>query len=217
MAKTTAALLSFEGSGQVAKTLVYARWRGVQYARRHVVPANPRTTAQTLVRNTFAALREMWKLAPALVVAPWDEFARGRPFTGMNKFVGENLRVVRGELDMNNFIGSPGARGGPPPVSVTAVTGANAGEVSVTIVAPASPPGWAVTQAVACAFPDFVPDSIFSGPFVAGFDAATPFVIVLAGLPAGVNCQVAGWLQWEKPDGSVAYSVGITDQAVSDV
>lgn len=215
MAKTQAPLLSFGAGGQIAKSLVYSSWRGIKYARRHVVPANPNTTAQQTTRTTFALLREMWKLAPVLVQDPWNAFAQGRPFTGMNKFVGENLRVMRGEPDMNLFIGSPGAKGGPAPVSVVAATGTNAGEVTATIVPPSPPPGWTLTSAVACAFPDGDPAGFFTGPFVAGEDTTSTYVITLAGLGAAVDCQVAGWLKWEKPDGSVAYSVGITDQATS--
>src|SRR5262245_18965190 len=100
MSKTTAPLLSFDAAGSIGKTVVYSRWRGVSYARRHVVPANPNTTAQQEVRSTFALLREMSKLAPTLALAPWDAFAKGRPFTGMNKFVGENVRVLKGAANM---------------------------------------------------------------------------------------------------------------------
>ena len=107
MAKTTAPLLSFGANGQIAKTQVYASWRGVKYSRRYVVPANPRTTAQQLTRTTFAFMREMWKVAPSGLKAPWDAFATGKPFLGLNKFVGENIRVLRSQPDMANFIGSP--------------------------------------------------------------------------------------------------------------
>src|SRR5690606_27546113 len=88
MGKTTAPLLSFDASGTLAKTVVYSRWRGISYARRHVIPANPRTIPQQFNRLAFATLREMWKVAPPAAQAPWDAFATGRPFTGMNAFIG---------------------------------------------------------------------------------------------------------------------------------
>src|SRR3546814_12612164 len=85
MAKTTAPLLSFGADGQIAKTMVYSKWKGIPYVRRHVVPANPQTVAQQLTRTTFSQLREMWKIAPAIAQLPWDTFAIGRPFLGLNK------------------------------------------------------------------------------------------------------------------------------------
>lgn len=216
MARLRGPLLSFGAEGQIAKTMVTATWRGVKYAREYVVPANPRTQAQQDIRTLFAYLREMWKLAPAEVLATWNSFAQGRPFTGMNKFIGENVRVMKFETDMNNFIGSPGSKGGLPPVTFNAATGTSPGEVVATFTVPSAPPGWALTKAVAVAFPDADPTGIFTGPFVQGTDNSSPYEITLGGLGAGVACQVAGWLVWTKPNGDLAYSVGITDQATSD-
>src|SRR3546814_4148752 len=78
MAKTTAPLLSFGADGQIAKTMVYSKWKGIPYVRRHVVPANPQTVAQQLTRTTFSKLREMWKIAPAIAPLQRDNFAIGR-------------------------------------------------------------------------------------------------------------------------------------------
>lgn len=215
MAKLTGPILSFGARGSIGKTIVASKWRGVAYARQHVVPANPRTTAQQAVRTLFAYLREMWKLAPSEVAPAWDSFAQGRPFTGMNKFIGENVRVLNGEIVMDNFIGSPGSKGGPAPVSVAAVTGGASGEIDVTVTVPTIPPGWAITKVVAIGFPDANPTGIFLGPFVQATDAAAPYQPDLTGLGSAVPCQVAAWIVWTKPDGSAAYSVSITDQATS--
>lgn len=215
MAKTTAPLLSFGGSGQVGQTLVYGSWRGIPYVRRHVIPANPRTAAQQTTRTTFAMLREMFKVAPTLLREPWDAFAEGRPFIGFNAYIGENLRVLRGEALMTNYIGSPGARGGLPPVSVVATPGANSGDIDVAFTNPDPPPGWTITGEVAVAFPDQDPAADFGGPIVAQENDPPTGSLVLSGLPAGTSCITAAWLVWEKPNGDVAYSVGITDTVMS--
>lgn len=216
MAKLTGPLLSFGATGAIGKTLVAAKWRGVPYARQYVKPANPQTTAQQTVRTTFALLREMWKLAPAQMIAAWNAFARGRPFTGMNKLVGENIRVLNGEPDMANFIASPGAAGGLAPLTFVAVTGTVAGSVDCTFTVPATPSGWTLTKAVAIGFVDQDPSGIFQGPIAVGEDASAPYAVTLTGLPAGQNCICCGWLVWTKPDGSLAYSVSLTDAAVAD-
>lgn len=213
MSKTTAPLLSFSAQGQIGKTMVASSWKGVKYMRRYVIPANPNTLAQQSVRKCFALLREMYKLAPQLLTAPWDAFAQGRPLTGMNKFVGENVRVLNGRPDMDNFIGSPGAKGGLPPTSITPdVSVAN--EIKVDFVVPAPPPGWTLAAAVAYAFLDQDPAGFFIGPISAGEDTAGPaYSVTLAGLTTGEVYQVGGFLKWTKPDGSFAYSVSLADQA----
>lgn len=214
MAKLTGPLLSMGARGQIGKTLVVAKWRGIQYARQHVIPANPRTVAQQANRTRFALLREMWKLAPALLQAPWTAFATGRPFLNSNKFVGENNRVLNGEADMTLFIGSPGARGGLPPDGVSAAPNANPGELVVTVDVPAQlPVGWTITQAVAVGFLQQDPVGIFTGPLVTAFDAAAPYTPTLQGLPSGDPCVVAAWIEYEKPDGLAAYSVSLSDVA----
>jgi hypothetical protein len=209
MAKTTAPMLSFGARGQIGKAMVASSWRGVKYMRQHVIPANPRTTAQQTVRTTFALLREMWKLAPTLVKAPWDAFAKGRPFTGMNKFVGENVRVLNGELTMDNFIGSPGAGGGLPPDDVVLAT-PGAGDITATFTVPAAPDGWALAAAVAFAFKDQDPSAFFEGVFTAAEDVAGPaYVVALNDVGPAGDYKVASYLRWTKPDGALAYSVSL--------
>lgn len=51
MAKLKAPLLSFGASGQIAKSLVYFAWKGLNVVRQHVVPANPNTASQQTQRG----------------------------------------------------------------------------------------------------------------------------------------------------------------------
>lgn len=214
MAKTRAPALSFGAGGQIGKTMVFSKWRGVNYVRQHVIPSNPQTAAQQAVRKSFALLREIFKLAPAALVAPWNSFAQGRPFTGMNKFVGENQRVIQGQADISNFIASPGAKGGLPPTNLT-LTSPVAGEVHVAVDLPVLPDGWANASLVAVALQQQAPDGFFTGGVnvtevtVAPFDAAD-----ITGLTTGETYVVAAFLSQTKPDGSLAYSVSISDTIV---
>ena len=216
MAKLNGAFLSFGAHGSIGKTLTVSKWRGIPYAKSYTVPSNPRTAAQQANRALFAYLREMWKLGPSKFQETWNAFAQGRPFTGFNKAVGENVRVLQAQVDLNNYIASPGSGGGSAPQSFNAVPGSNAGEIVATVVPPATPSGWTLVEAVAVAFPDADPTGIFTGPFVQGSDASAPYSITLTDLPPGELCQVRGWLKWQKPDLSFAYSVSLGDQAVAD-
>lgn len=217
MAKLSGPLLSFGARGQLGKSMVTSKWRGIAYARAYTIPANPRTTAQQENRTRFAFMTEAWKLAPAAVRAPWDAFTKGRPFTPQNKFVGENNRLLVGETDLTNSIASPGARGGLPPISVTAATGVVAGEITVTIVPPSQlPDGWTIVECGAAAVPQQDPVGLFTGPFVAGTDTTNPYVITLGGFTAASTVQAWGWVVYLKPDGLNAYSVSLSDEAVAD-
>lgn len=215
MAKTNAPLLSFGGSGKIGNTLVFSKWKGIPYVRQHVVPANPQTAAQMVIRRTFALLREMWKIAPSELLETWNAHAAGRPLTGMNKYVGENVRVLKNDVNMDDFIGSPGARGGLSPKSFEAQTGLASGEINTTFVAPDIPDGWTLTRSVAIAFKDQAPDGIFTGTIEQAVDETAPYAPVFTGLEPSAMYQVVGWLVWTKPNGDLAYSVGITDQAAA--
>lgn len=216
MAKLTGPLLSFGARGQIGKAMVTASWRGISYARQYVIPSNPRTTAQQANRTRFAFLREMHKLSSAIIRAPWDAFATGRPFTGVNKFVGENNRLLVGESDLAQMIMSPGARGGLPPVSVTATTGSGSGEIDVSIVPPSQlPDGWLIQECAAAAVWDQDPVGLFDGPIASDIEATAPYDITLTGMGSAVPCMVFGWVVYEKPDGKLAYSVSIADPATS--
>ncbi len=218
MAKINGPLLSLGGGGQIGKTVVFSSWKGIKYARQYVVPANPRTTAQVENRTRFAMLREMFKLSPSEVRAPFAAFVQGRPLTPDNKFVGENNRLLVGQVDLAAMNMSPGAKGGLPPVSVAAAAGAASGEIDVTVVPPSQLPlGWEIVECAAAAVVDQDPIGIFSGPFVAGTDAIDPYVITLAGMGSAVDCMAFGWVVYEKADGQLAYSVSLSDAVTSAI
>jgi len=207
MAKTTAPLLSFSASGQIAKTQVYSKWKGRGYVRRHVVPSNPQTAEQTLTRNAFTWLQSVYKLAPALVTAPWEAYAGGLVMTSRNAFTKSNLPILRPATDLSVMNMSPGALGGLPPATVVATPGA--GQLSIAITAPATvPTGWTIAKAVAAVILDQNPQSDSDYTIDAGEDATSTYAVVLTGLDAALY-QVFGWLVWTRPDGKLAYSPSV--------
>lgn len=207
MAKTTAPLLSFDARGQIGKTQVYGSWKGRSYARRHVIPANPQSTEQTITRNAFAFLQSVYKQAPALATDPWEAYAKGAVMTARNAFTKFNLPVLRGEADLNNMVLSPGAKGGPPPASATPTPGV--GQVSIAVAAPAVlPQGWTIYSAIAAVIRDQDPDSGVLFDITAGEDLTSTYAIVLTDLGAHLY-QYRAWLKWNRPDGTFAYSPSI--------
>lgn len=209
MSKVTAPLLSFGASGAIAKTQVYASWRGIAYVRRFVVPANPRSVGQTLTRDIFTGLELRWKQSGALVRETWDRFAVGQKFVGRNAYIGKNISILRPESDLAFYIGSPGAKGGLPATSMT-VTGVAGGGLEVVIVPPAPPLGWTLQAAVASALVDQAPDAAVADVIEEGEDLVTPYQVDFTGLPLVLH-QVSAWLRWTKPDNSIAFGPSIND------
>lgn len=207
MAKTTAPLLSFGASGAIADAMVFSTWRGIPYVRRFVIPQNPRTTGQVLTRDIFSMLSTMWKLSGSLAIAPWTTFVVSKPLTDRNAMMGKNIASLRGDADMTDFIGSPGARGGLPPDTFIVTPGV--ATLTIDFTNPAAPSGWTLESAVAVAFPDQAPEATFIGGGDEGEDAVAQVQVVLTGLDTVLHL-VAGWLRWTKPDGLTAYGASLT-------
>lgn len=60
MALVNGPLFSLSASGQLGKALVYSRWKGRDYVREYVIPANPRTLPQFLQRGLLTAASRWW-------------------------------------------------------------------------------------------------------------------------------------------------------------
>lgn len=211
MAKITAPFLSFGATGSLAKTLVASKWKGRPYMRRHVVPANPQTTAQTTTRTTFSNASEIWKQMGSIGVAPWDRFAQGQVLTGRNAFMGRWVETNRGQADLAAAVFSPGAKGGLPPVTLALTAGST--QITVDTTNPSAPTGWTLTAMQCIAIRDQDPETGVLFTTTEGEDAVTFNQVVLSGLTASVLYQVGAWLKWTKPDGSIAYSPSSLDSA----
>ena len=203
MAKVTAPLLSFGAGGQVAKSLVYATWKGQPYVRRHVIPANPQSIAQTLTRDTFSNANAIWKLMGALAISPWDRFAQGQVLTGRNAFVSSFVKLNRAQVDLSAMVFSPGAKGGLPADSILATPGVDS--ITLDFTVPTPPTGWTLEAAIGAAIVDGDPATITDFTTVVVEDVAAPFSVVLTGLTTVGLHHWGGWLRWAKPDGSIAY------------
>lgn len=208
MAKVTGGLLSLGARGTVGDTLTFAAWKGQPYVRQRVVPANPKTTAQVSTRTAFNFAVQVWKNAGPLLRAPWNRAAAGASVLGDNLFIGSFVSNVRGETDLQSMIFSDGAKGGPAPVSVTPTPGDD--QVTVVVVPPTPPTGWSVSKCVAAVIPDqdysTDPPDYYS---VEASDDTDPYSIVLSGLQDATDYVGGGWIEYAKPDGSVAYSTSI--------
>jgi len=213
MAKPTAPLLSFHGSGSIAKTLVYASWRGRNYVRQHVIPSNPRTTSQTTTRNVFTNLQEIYKRMSPTNTEVWDDFTKGQPLTSRNAFTQFNLPSIKVTPTFTGWVASPGTRAGLP-FATAAVTSPSAGVARLTWTAPTPPTGWTVVQAVLTVILQGDMSMLTFDP--RSFEAAgASSPLNLSSLATGTYVWSA-FLEWVRPDGQLATGPSVTGtQAVA--
>jgi len=207
MAKTTAPLFGFDAAGSLGKSIVFSRWRGRSYVRRHQVPANPQSSEQTVTRSLFSWLNGVYKIAPSQVLDVWQAAAQGKALTDRNAWIKANLPFLRSETDLNNIVISGGARGGIPPISITVTPGND--QLTIACAEPTTlPDGWTITKAVLAAIEDQNPQVDADYKITAVDDLATPFSQVVA-LKNATLYQCAAWLVYTRPDGSLAYSASV--------
>lgn len=217
MSKVTAPLLGFGAAGQIGKTQVYSKWRGVPYARRYVVPANPNSTEQVKTRSAFNFINQVWKVLDVAVQAPWTAFAKGKPLTDRNAFIKSNLAALRGTIavpviTLAGFVACPGVNAGLAAVSlVTADGGGHL--ITATLTAPALPTGWTIVAQHAIAI--LQQDAKTGTNYISHYatDAVTPFT-------ASINVDVAGtfavfsFFEYTKPDSTTAYSPSLYSEQI---
>ncbi|GAI96306.1 unnamed protein product [marine sediment metagenome] len=96
MAKTKGPLFSISASGALAKTLVYGDWKGIDYVRQYVIPANPKTADQQEQRGFFSAAIDAWHIDGYTEddVTAWNLYALAQKIaaSGFNMFV--KLKVL---------------------------------------------------------------------------------------------------------------------------
>lgn len=209
MAKTTAPLLSFEAGGQIAKTQVYATWKGRPYVRRYVVPANPQTAAQTATRSVFAFLNALWKFLPAGATSAWALYADGFRITDRNAWLKANISALRLQADLDAMTISPAAKSGFMAAGMVITPGD--GTLTVAVTPPDLPVGWTVTQVNVLAIPQQDPNTGDDFAVAFGFDETDPYSVALTGLVNATEYLVGAWFEYAKPDGSPAYGQSLQD------
>ncbi|MBA7543015.1 hypothetical protein ES705_35341 [subsurface metagenome] len=91
MAKVMFSPIVVSISGKVADA-VFARWKGRNYIRSRVIPANPKSPAQMVVREALARCVSLWQSLYAELKTAMDVYAAGYRMSGYNWMVGQNRK-----------------------------------------------------------------------------------------------------------------------------
>lgn len=207
MARLKAPLLSLDASGSIAKALVFSKWKGVPYARVHVVPRNPRATAQLAVRGVFSTLNELWKRMPTLGREPFAAAAAGQAFTDRNKHIGVNVVPLRDDNNFSNYVWSLQGGAALPPTEFTLTS--NPDQIRIaTLEIPTPPLGYTFLARVAAGILDGLPAT--TGGIVRTLYAASRAgetgSFIIPDVPAGTY-SCGAWIKWTRTaDGKIFYS-----------
>ena len=87
--KITFSPLVAGASGRAADA-VASSWKGRAYIRKYVIPHNPQSAAQTLVRNAMASCVTLWRSLSSDLKACLDTYGVGYRMSGYNTFVSKN-------------------------------------------------------------------------------------------------------------------------------
>lgn len=105
MALVNGPLFSLDAAGQVGKAIVYSKWKGRNYVREYVTPANPRTLPQQFQRGIMTALVAWWQYikTQAGLETSWTTLASAGNYSTFNAYTKANLdRESLDALPMSN-------------------------------------------------------------------------------------------------------------------
>lgn len=129
MVKLAGPMMSLDASGKLANTLVFSKWKGRNYCRQLVTPANPKSGGQTGMRSMFKFLSQIWNGLTDGNKATWEDRADTNVISPFNAFMSRNQFLWRDFLPPGNE-DPVGATGTPGAITNEAAT---AGERSITL------------------------------------------------------------------------------------
>jgi hypothetical protein len=141
MARTTAPLFSLDASGTIAKSLVFSKWRGRQYVRRHAIPKNPQSPAQVGIRTALKFLTQSFKTNIDDITDAFTEIAANANVSILNAYVQYNMR--RWRMGHGLTVTYPAT---DPTVTETITQTLTGGQrnVLVSVTPSAAPNGWGI-------------------------------------------------------------------------
>jgi len=96
--KVSTPMVSLDARGRLKTAVVFSIWRGLNYVRAFVVPTNPQTGRQNVIRGIFAAASRAWAGITAAQRTAWRDYSKLHPLTdifgnpyapsGLNAYVG---------------------------------------------------------------------------------------------------------------------------------
>ena len=140
MAVVKGPAMSLDASGSIGGAITFSKWKGRNYVRQLVTPANPKSGGQTGFRASMRFLSQIWAGLTAGNKATWETRAADMIVSEFNAFTSYNQKRWRNFLTPSKE--DPAAEISAP--ATAAVGGAVAGvrQATITLTDSGTPPDW---------------------------------------------------------------------------
>lgn len=119
MARTKGPMMSIDASGTLAGVVTFSKWKGRNYVRKTVTPANPKSGLQTGMRAWLKFITQDWHLLSAAIQTNWKAVAKLNNITPLNAMIALNGDRARRNLGVKQ---DPTVAEGAVEAAPTAVT-----------------------------------------------------------------------------------------------
>jgi hypothetical protein len=168
---------------------VFSKWRGINYIRSRVVPANPKTAGQVAIREALARLVALWQGFGVNTKDNWKYMMSGREKSGFNHWIGLNTVDEKNDSLLALTLDT----GYEEFETFTPSTGSGAGEIDIAF---APTPFPADRKGILY----FRKSATSEWDKIGAISAAQNSPITITGLDAGDTYQVYGYIRIEPYD-----------------
>jgi len=132
--------MSLDASGSLAGAVVFSKWKGRNYIRQLVTPANPKSGAQSGFRASMKFLSQSWAGLTAGNQATWETRAADRTISEFNAYTSLN------QLRWRNFLTptkeDPAAEASTPPSAASGAATAGVRQATIDLTDGVTAPDW---------------------------------------------------------------------------
>lgn len=132
--------MSLDASGSLAGAIVFSKWKGRNYVRQLVTPANPKSGSQVGFRSSMKFLAQIWSSLSAANKATWEDRAADMIVSEFNAFTSYNQKRWRNFLTASKE--DPAAEASTPATAPTGAAVAGVRMATITLTDSATPPDW---------------------------------------------------------------------------
>lgn len=132
--------MSLDASGSIAGAMVYSKWKGRNYVRQLVTPANPKSGSQTGFRASMKFLSQIWSGISSSKKATWEDRAADMIVSPFNAFTSANQKRWRNFLTPSEE--DPAAEISTPAGAATGAAVAGVRMATITLTDHATAPDW---------------------------------------------------------------------------
>ena len=171
-------LMSLDASGTIADAVTFSKWKGRNYARQRVIPANPQSGPQTSNRAMLKFLSQEWAALSDVIKATWDIIAKA---TNISPF---NAYVAYSQKRWHHFHGPsqeyPALDAAVTPAAPTTTVTAGVHQLTLSIADGAQLPdwGWMIHRSIVTGFTPGTDNMVHAIP-----KTASPTVYIDTDLP----------------------------------